>query len=126
MAKINGKISREWIKQTKAYFRRFLEGTGFPEPERDGLRGPKFDYPEWLIMLIAVLSVKCKLKHYVRIHQMVKEYWDTIGEGLKLKVISERQLRDRLKRIGHSAGRPAAFIFQVFPEMHQTNRCQCG
>ena len=126
MAKSVGKISHEWIRETKTYFRMFLEETGFPEPERDGIRGPKFDYPEWLIMFIAVLSVKCKLKHYVRIHRFVKEYWDTIGEGLNLKMISERQLRDRLKKIGHSVGKPAAFIFQVFPEMHQTDSCQCG
>ena len=126
MAKGTGKISREWIKQTKSYFKRFLQETGFPEPKRDGIRGPTFDYPEWLIMFIAILSVKCKLKHYVTIHRMVTEYWDAIGEGVNLKVLSERQLRDRLKKIGHSVGKPAAFIFQAFPEMDPANRRQCG
>ena len=52
-------------------------------------------------------------------HRMVKEYWDDIAAGLNLKLISERQLRDRLKKICHFPGKPAAFIFQLFPEMEQ-------
>ena len=35
-----------------------------------GERGPVFQYPEWLIMFIAILSVKLKIKSYVQIHRM--------------------------------------------------------
>jgi len=49
-------------------------------------------------MFIAVLSVKCKVKSYVGIHRMVLEYWDVLATGLELDLISERQLRDRLKK----------------------------
>jgi len=43
-----------------------------------------------------------------------------IAEGLKITPISERQLRERLKKILHFPGKPAAFIFQLFPEL---DRC---
>jgi len=55
------KISTCWIRQTRDDFRAFLDETGFPDPERLGERGPKFRYPEWLIMFIAILSVKLKI-----------------------------------------------------------------
>jgi hypothetical protein len=55
-------------------------------------------YPEWIIMFIAVLSVKMKVKSYVQIHKMAMQYWDIIAKGLSLRPISERQLRDRLKK----------------------------
>lgn len=113
------KLSPEWIYQTRKDFCSFLKETKFPNPVRLGERGPEFVYPEWLIMFIAILSVKCKLKNYLAIHRMVKEYWDVISQGLKLELISERQLRDRLKKICHFPGKPAAFIFQVFPELEQ-------
>lgn len=115
------KVSREWIRQTRQMFRQFLTDTRFPDPARLGARGPEFEYPEWVIMFIAILAVKCKCKNYLAIHRMVTEYWDEIAEGLKpkLKLISERQLRDRLKKICHFPGKPAAFIFQLFPEMEQ-------
>ena len=76
-------------------------------------------------MFIAVLSVKFKLKSYVKIHQMVTQYWDIIAEDLELKPISERQLRDRLKKICHHPRKPAAFIFQLFPELEQRPGDQC-
>lgn len=127
MAKsVVNKISPDWIRRNKADFKRFLQETGFPEPKRDGIRGPEFEYPEWLIMFIAILAVKCKIKSYVGIHQMIKEYWKTIAEGLKLEPISERQIRDRLKKICHSSGKPATFIFQIFPELDETKNSQCG
>jgi len=90
MAKRAKKISSKWIEQTREYFRDFLDETDFPDPDRTGERGPKFQYPEWLIMFIAVLSVKMKIKTYVQIHRMVTEYWDLIAKGLNLKPISER------------------------------------
>ena len=117
MAPKSSKISRRWIRETRDAFRAFLDETNFPDPERLGERGPKFKYPEWLIMFIAVLSVKLKIKSYVQIHKAVVKYWDVIGEGFDLTPISERQLRERLKKIRHFPGKPAAFIFQLFPEL---------
>jgi hypothetical protein len=125
MAKQVSKLSREWIRRARADFRTFLDETKFPDPKREeGSRGPEFAYPEWLIMFIAILSVKNKLKNYLAIHRMVTEYWDTIAEGLKLKPISERQLRDRLKKIRHSPRKPAAFIFQLFPQLEEKAYCE--
>ncbi|THB80902.1 MAG: hypothetical protein D3926_04820 [Desulfobacteraceae bacterium] len=111
------KISTRWIRETREAFRDFLDETDFPDPERLGERGPKFKYPEWLIMFIAILSVKLKVKSYVQIHKMAVQYWDIIAQGMDLTPISEKQLRDRLKKIRHFPGDPAAFIFQLFPEL---------
>lgn len=108
------KLNPEWVKETRNHFKKFLKETKFPHPDRDGTRGSKFSYPEWLIMFIAILSVKCKEKTYLGIHRLTVEYWDLIAEGLRLKPLSERQLRDRLKKICHSPGKPATFIFQIF------------
>ena len=119
MVKKAKKISKKWIEQTREYFREFLNETDFPDPDRIGARGPTFSYPEWLIMFIAVLSVKLKIKTYVQIHKMAVDYWDLIAKDLDLKPISERQLRDRLKKICHHPKKPAIFIFQMFPELVQ-------
>ena len=119
MAKKARKISKKWIEQNRELFRDFLDETDFPDPERMGERGPKFKYPEWLIMFIAVLSVKMQIKSYVQIHRMAFEYWDLISKDLQLPPISERQLRDRLKKICHHPGKPATFIFQMFPELER-------
>jgi hypothetical protein len=113
------RISKRWIQKTREYFREFLDETNFPDPERLASRGPKFLYPEWMIMFVAVLSVKLKIKTYVQIHKMVMDYWDIIAQDLDLKPISERQLRDRLKKICHHPRKPATFIFQMFPELEQ-------
>lgn len=123
MAKRITKVSRKWIQQTRKNFRNFLKETDFPNPVREGERGPEFKYPEWLVMFIAILAVKCKCKTYLAIHRMVKEYWDVIAKDLKLNLISERQLRDRLKKICHFPGKPATFIFQLFPELEQNQSC---
>ena len=117
MATKSNKISKRWIRETRDDFRTFLDETNFPDPERLGERGPKFKYPEWLIMFIAILSVKLKIKSYVQIHKMALRYWDIIAHGMDLSPISERQLRFRLKKIRHFPGKPAAFIFQLFPEL---------
>jgi len=119
MNKQTNKISSRWICETRTAFREFLDETDFPDPERIGERGPAFTYPEWLIMFIAILSVKLKIKAYVRIHQMAVTCRDLIAEGSDLKPISERQLRERLKKIRHFPGKPATFIFQLFPEFEQ-------
>ena len=76
-------------------------------------------------MFIAILSVKLEIKTYMRIHQIVVQYWDIIAHGMDLTPISERQLRERLKKIRHFPGKPAAFIFQLFPELEQGQRDQC-
>ena len=116
MASTISKLNPEWITETRQYFFEFLELTNFPHPDRNGTRGSSFDYPEWLIMFIAVLAVKCKEKSYLGIHRMTEKYWSNIAEGQKLPVISESQLRERLKKICHAPGKPAGFIFQVFPQ----------
>jgi len=108
----NEKGDYSWLENRAKY-----QSAGyFPDPERLGERGPKFTYPEWLIMFIAILSVKLKVKTYVQIHKMAVKYWSVIAKGLDLTPISERQLRERLKKIRHFPGKPAAFIFQLFPE----------
>lgn len=109
------KLNPEWITETRQYFLDFLELTDFPHPERNGMRGSSFDYPEWLIMFVAVLAVKCREKTYLGIHRMTEKYWKHIAVGLDLPVISESQLRERLKKICHEPGKPAGFIFQIFP-----------
>jgi hypothetical protein len=117
MARKANKISARWIRETREAFRAFLDETNFPDPERLGERGPKFKYTEWLIMFIAILSVKLKVKSYAQIHKMAVKYWEIIGQGMDLTPISEKQLRGRLKKIRHFPGKPAAFIFQLFPEL---------
>jgi hypothetical protein len=125
MKKRTQKFSIKWILETRELFRDFLDETDFPDPDRMGERGPKFKYPEWIIMFIAVLSVKLKIKSYVKIHKMALDYWDLISRDLGLKPISERQLRDRLKKICHHPGKPATFIFQMFPELELQQGDQC-
>lgn len=120
------KLSEAWIRKTRQHFRRFLDETKFPDPVRLGSRGPELAYPEWLIMFIAVLAVKGKCKQYKAIHRMVSLYWSVIAEGLDLAPISERQLRDRLKKICHYPGNPAAFISQLFPGLEQEPGGQRG
>ena len=115
MSPQTAKLNPEWVKEALCYFQEFLEVTHFPHPTRNGIRGTEFSYPEWLIMFIAVLSVKCKVKTYLGIHRLALQYWDLIAESLEVKPISESQLRDRLKKISHQSGRLAGFIFQIFP-----------
>jgi hypothetical protein len=57
-------LSRKWVRRTRRYFLQFLDATRFPSVERHGQRGKTFEYPEWLIMLIGVLAVKCKEQTY--------------------------------------------------------------
>ena len=83
MTKQAHKISKKWIEQNRLLFREFLDETDFPDPERFGERGPKFQYPEWLIMFIAILSVKLKVKSYVQIHRMAMQYVTALGHGFE-------------------------------------------
>ncbi len=115
---MEAKLSYKWISECRRYFRDFMSETGFEEPERNGTRGSRFEYPEWLIMFIAVLAVKCHQTSYVGIHRMTRTYWSQIAKGLNCadKPISERQLRDRLKKISYKPGKTPVFIQQIFPK----------
>lgn len=109
-------ISKAWVKQTRAYFLEFLRVTRFPEFTRHGERGEEFEYPEWLIMLIGVLAVKCKEKTYVGIHRLSTRYWKELcGKEVKAPPISESRLRARLKKICFQPGAGAGYIQQMFP-----------
>lgn len=115
MTKNISKLNPEWISVTRKYFLDFLEVTKFPHPARHGRRGSKFEYPEWMIMLIAVLAVKCKIKSYLGIHKLALQYWEQIADNKDVPPISETQLRTRLKKIRFEFGKPARFIQQIFP-----------
>jgi hypothetical protein len=93
------KISSKWVRRTQKYFLKFLHATHFPPVERHGQRGKTFEYPEWLIMLIGVLAVKCKEPTYLGIHRMTCRFWHELcGRQLRVPPISESQLRARLKK----------------------------
>ena len=110
------KMSPKWVRQTRQYFLTFLHATCFPPVERHGQRGRTFEYPEWLIMLIGVLAVKCKEPTYLGIHRMTRRFWrDLCGRKVRLPPISESQLRARLKKIGHQLGTTPGYVFQIFP-----------
>ena len=109
-------ISKQWVKQTRAYFLTFLRETHFPELERQGERGAAFRYPEWLILLIGVLADKCKEKTDVGIHHLALTYWkERCGTQVQASPLSERQLRARLKKIRFRPGTGAGYIYQIFP-----------
>lgn len=112
------KLNPKWISATRKYFLDFLEVTKFPHPVRHGMRGGEFDYPEWMIMFIAILAVKCKVKSYLGIHKLAVQYWEQIAAGQDVPPISESQLRTRLKKIRHQPGKPAGFIQQIFPRRY--------
>ena len=98
-----GSISKQWVKETREYFLEFLRLTRFPGIERQEEHGFPSDYPEWLIMLIGVLAVKCKEKTYLGIHRLSTKYWEeSCSEEVSLPPISESQLRERLKKSASS------------------------
>ena len=55
-------VSKQWVKATRRYFLDFLRATHFPEFTAPRGRGSPGGYPEWLLMLIGVVAVKCKLQ----------------------------------------------------------------
>jgi hypothetical protein len=61
-------------------------------------------------------DINIKNKIYIVNDACAVKYWSVIAQGMDLTPISERQLRERLKKIRHFPGEPAAFIFQLFPE----------
>lgn len=109
------KLNPQWIREQRQYFKQFLTETGFPQPIRNGTRGSTFDYPEWLVMFIAVLAVKSRTKTYLGIHRLSTRYWPIIAQGLNLQPIPESTLRGRLKKISYQPGRTPVFVSQVFP-----------
>jgi len=98
-----------------------LDETNFPDPPRLAGRGPDFKYPEWLIMFIALLSVKLKIKSYVQIHKMAVNYWPVIAQGMDLTPISERQLRERLKKTVISLENQQCSFFSYFLSLSNDN-----
>ena len=105
----------EWVTQARDDFQAFLRVTKFPHPVRNGTRRSAFDDPDWLIMFMAIVSVKAHVKNDLAIHRLAVQHWDRLADGLdgrtRTTPISEAQLRDRFKKICHAPGRPAAFIF---------------
>jgi hypothetical protein len=110
------KISSKWVRQTRKYFLKFLHATHFPPVERHGQRGKTFEYPEWLIMLIGVLAVKCKEPTSLGIHRMTCRFWSELcGRQLRVPPISASQWRARLKNIGYQLGTAPGYVFHIFP-----------
>jgi hypothetical protein len=84
------KISPKGVRQTRKHFLTFLHGTGFPLVERHGERGPTLLDPEWLIMLIGLLAVKCKKPTSLAIHGMSCRFWrELCGRQVRLPPIPE-------------------------------------
>lgn len=109
-------ISEQWVRETREYFLEFLRATNFPEFSVHCERGPEVEYPEWLIMLIGVLAVKCKEKSYIGIHRLSQRYWKELcGKDVRAKPISESRLRARLKKICFVPGTGAGYMYQIFP-----------
>jgi hypothetical protein len=109
-------ISQEWVESTRTYCLEFLRMTKFPELTRHGERVGRGEYPEWLIMLIGVLAVKCKEKTYLGIHRLSTRFWKELcGEEVQAPPISESRLRARLKKIRFQPGTGAGYIDQIFP-----------
>lgn len=109
-------VSQQWIKATRRYFLDFLRATHFPEFTTPRGRGSPGVYPEWLIMLIGVVAVKCKLKTDVEIHRLSTHYWPELcGKEVQAPPISTSQLRARLKKIRFVPGSGAGYRYQIFP-----------
>ena len=109
-------VSERWIRETREYFLEFLRATKFPDFAEPRERGPEVEYPEWLIMLIGVLAVKCKEKTYVGIHRLSQRYWKELcGKEVRAQPISESRLRARLKKICFVPGTGAGYMYQIFP-----------
>lgn len=109
-------VSKQWVKATRRYFLDFLRATHFPEFTALRSRGSPGVYPEWLIMRIGVVAVKCKVKTYVGIHRLSTRYWPELcGEEVQAPPISASQLRERLKKICFVPGSGAGYMYQIFP-----------
>ena len=109
-------ISKRWVKQTRAYFLKFLRATKFPELDRHAERDEACHYPEGLIMWIGVLAVKSQETTSLGIHRLSPRFWNALcGGQLKAPPISESQLRERFKKIRFQPGSGAGYMHQIFP-----------
>ena len=89
-------LSKQWVKQTREDFLKFLRETKFPALDRPGESGEACQYPEWLSMLIGVRAVKSQEKTYWGIHRLSTQDWSELcGEQLKALPISESPVRER-------------------------------
>jgi hypothetical protein len=85
-----------WVRQTRTSFLQFLDATRFPAVERHGQRGKTCTYPEWLILLMAVLAVKGTAQSYLGLHRMTCRFWnERCGRQGRLPPISARHWRER-------------------------------
>ncbi len=82
------RISKRWIQSTLENFREFLYETDFPDLERLGERGSRFLYPEWMIMFIAVLSVKLRSDVYANRWENKKGLEDISFENSEKSIMS--------------------------------------
>jgi hypothetical protein len=115
-SRMGSMISQQWLKETRRYFLDFLRATHFPEFTEPRGRGSAGVYPEWLIMLIGVVAVKCKEKTYVGIHRLSSRYWaELCGHEVHASLLSASQLRARLKKICFVPGSGAGYVQQIFP-----------
>jgi hypothetical protein len=111
-----GKISPKGVRQTRKYSLKFLQAPHVPPVARPGQRGKTFEYPEWLIMLIGVLAVKCQEQTYLGIHRMICRFWNELcGRTVQLLPMSESQLHERSKKIGYQLGTAPGYVVQIFP-----------
>ncbi len=109
-------ISQEWVESTRTYVLELLRMTKFPALTRHGESVGRCEYPEWLIMLIGVLAVKCKEKTSLGIHRLSTRFWKELcGEEVQAPPIAESRLRARLKNICFKPGTGAGYIDQIFP-----------
>ena len=90
------KLNPKWVKRFARQWRAFLRDTDFPEPARNGERGSRFAYPESLIMLIAVLAVKCKIRSYLGIHRLAVTYWTHLTPTPALPPMSDASISPKL------------------------------
>jgi len=109
-------ISKRWVKQTRAYFLKFLRETKFPELDRHAERDEACHYPAWLLMLIGVLAVNSQETTSLGIHRLRTRVWNArCGGQLNAPPISESPLRERFKKIRFQPGSGAGYMHHIFP-----------
>jgi hypothetical protein len=118
----------EWVTPARDGFQAFLRVTKCPHPVRNGTRGSAFDDPEWLIMFMAIVSVKAHVKDDLPIGLQSSTGIGLLRgwTGAHARHPSQRySLRDRFKKICHAPGKSAACIMQDFPQEVLDGEGQC-
>ena len=115
MANSTSKLNPAWVRDALTYFKEFLATTGFPDPVRHGRRGRYFSYPEWLIMFIAVRSVKCQTDRYLANSSVSRPILGSDDERPGSETHFRIPTAGSLKKIRPRSGEPAGFIFQIVP-----------